>query len=663
MYCRFILSIWLVLVSMSAFAQDTRNVKRGDVFMKKGDYATAASFYKKAADENMNDLVAKEKLAKAFKELGDFQSAEAVYHILATSPTADVINKFYYAQMLRMNGKYDVAGMQYKAYFEARPDDPLAVEFRNFATNIQVLQKDEGRYKLTNIPENSAGSDAGPTFCVYDFCYTSNGHSSGKKGTYDLYMLRGGNPGNPASPQKLKGKVNGRLDEGPATFSSNGMEMIFTQRNYGHRSKDGVIKFGLYHAEYDSINKSWLNVMPLSITDFNYNFMQPSLSKDGSKLFFVSDIPGGLGETDIYMCTRQGNTWGQPVNLTSLNTVGKEETPFIAEDGTLYFASDSRMGLGGFDIYAATLADTVWSHVTNLGVPINSAYNDFGYVSDPIGHSGYIVSNRPGGVGGNDIYHFTASNELLSAGGDVEDNATEIKKSIELEVNVSQQGGSKLQGVSAVLFNPATGKKMEQTSDSDGYVKFDAEANQEYVLKVFKTDMQQGGYEKFVRPISTIGLKPGQTIREEAQLIYHDKMDNTEASTSTGFTGGNVAGGALQNNGLPTVYFALGSYSIDATTKKKLDEVVKLMRANPSVEVEISSNTDATGDLRTNMALSAKRSLTCLNYLVSRGISKSRFIAVGYGAKNQLNNCAKPNHCTDAERAMSRRTEFKFIKQ
>ncbi len=659
MYCRFIFSACVcLLVVSSAFAQNPHNNKMGDDCMKRGDYAKAASFYKKAADANINDVLAKEKLGKALVALGDYQSAEAVYQLLATSPMASDTNKFYYAQMLRTNHKYEVAAINYKAYFDLHPNDPLAGEFRNFSEKLKALQQADNHYQLTNIPENTKGSDEGPTFCVYNFCFTSNGNSSGSKnGNYDLYILHGGNPAN-REPEKIKGKANWSLNENAAAFTNDGREMIFTRSN-NHKSIDKGYKLGLYHADYDSVGKKWINVKPLSFSDNNYNYMQPALSKDGSKLLFSSDKPDGLGETDIYMVVKQGNSWGAPVNLgAGVNTIGREETPFIASDGSLYFASDSRMGLGGLDIYAATATDSTWGNASNVGIPINSAFDDFGYVNDPTSHSGYIVSNRPGGMGKNDIYHFTPSNDLLSASGALTNNINSPRKIIELNINVSQ-GNDKLQNATAVLFNPATGVKIEHVSDIDGYVKFEAEPNQEYVLKVFKTDMQQGGYEKFVRPISTLGLKPGQVLREDAQLIYHENM---EAAMGTEMSSAKVQSGSPNMAGLPTIYFGTGSYTLDATSKKKLDEVVKLMKQNPSVEMEISSNTDASGDLRSNMALSAKRSLACLNYLVTQGINKGRFIAVGYGDKMPVNNCIKVSNCTDVEKAKNRRTEFKIIK-
>jgi len=747
MYCRFILSAFCFLLGVSAFSQNV-NIRKGDVCMQNGAYAKAASFYKKAADGDLSDVTAKEKLAKAFMALGDYASAEAVYQVLAASPKAGAIDKFYYAQVLRMNGKYEVADIQYRAYAEAHPNDPLNDEFRNFATNVQALNYPNSHYRVTNIPENSADNDEGPTMCLYTFCFTSNRPSLGRKGTYDLYFLHGGDASNPASPQKIKGKVNMPLDEGPATFSSNGREMIFTRSNYKHKSEDGFIKLGLYHADYDSVGQKWVNITVLPFINYDYNYMQPSISKDGNRLFFASDLKGGLGETDIYVSEKQGNTWGPPVNLgSSINTTGTEGYPFIADDGTLFFASDSRMGLGGLDMYAASSTSSSWGNVVNLGAPLNSSRNDFGYIADASGRSGYFVSNRPGGMGGNDIYHFTLNTSsvcdtlldaatqipvadasvIITAGDSTQKKTTsnangefcfELESgslvtvaasklgyasyngqlnaspemsqviylkhqgTIGLNINLSQTGNGKPVNAKAVLVDAASQQTVAQKGADDGVIKFNLEPNHEYVVKV-TGDSTSDNYDQFVRPISTIGLRAGQTLNEDAHLIFHGtsavaladkptlrpaKKNNTATAEVT--TAAKPVKKAPVNNNipdnkgdglLPNVYFGVGSYGLDERAKESLDKIAAFMKSSATMQIEISSNTDASGNVQSNMVLSARRALACLNYLTGKGISKSRFIAVGYGDKKMVNNCDRTSHCTEAEKAMNRRTEFKII--
>ena len=402
-------SILCCCLMASRFAvSQADDIKKGDAGMRSGSYEKAVTFYKKAVAADKTSIAANEKLGKALMAAGEFQNAESVYSLLASLTPESSIDHFYYAQALARNAKYAEAARSYQIYFKMHSDDPLAAEFKDYESRLKLLQYDSNKFNMIDVPENSTGSDEGPAVCLFFVCYSTNGHSKDTvEKTYDLYMLKGGNPANPPAPEKLKGDIDGMLNEGPATFSRNGMEMIFSRSNYGHKGADGEMRQGLYHSEYDSISKKWMKITPLNFIDYNHNFKQPSLTKDGSSLYFSSDIDGGFGETDIYVSHLHGNLWTTPVNLgRGINTVGRDETPYIADDGTLYFASDSHMGLGGLDIYAARLSNGTWSHAYNLGAPFNSPYNDFGYILDTNGGSGYIVSDRPGGMGGNDIYQF-----------------------------------------------------------------------------------------------------------------------------------------------------------------------------------------------------------------------------------------------------------------
>jgi len=377
MFYRLIVYCYCLLASLATFSQNSADIKKGDAYLTRSDYTRAVEFYKKAVAAHKTSISANEKLGKAYLTLNDPKNAEAIYSQLASITPEGSLDRFYYAQVLRMNGKYSEAGKTYDIYFKAHPNDPLANEFRNFESRVMHLLTDTDYYKITDIPENTSGSEVGPTFCFYFFCYSSNKHDlNAPTDNYDLYIQRGGNPSNHPAPEKLKGDVNGRLTEGPATFSRDGKEMIFTRSNYGQKGADGKIKIGLYHADYDSTDKKWINTAVLNFIDYDYNFMQPSLSTDGSTLYFASDIPGGFGGIDIYVCHKQGNAWSAPVNLGSgINTMGSEQTPFLSDRGILFFASDSRMGLGGLDMYSATATDGVWGHATNLGAPLNTAYH------------------------------------------------------------------------------------------------------------------------------------------------------------------------------------------------------------------------------------------------------------------------------------------------
>lgn len=410
-----LLFLFMMSGSAATNAAEESYVQKGDKLMAAFCFDLAAEQYKTATDRDTNDVVAWEKLGNAYLILDDYKNAEPVYKVLSTHPLAKPIDRFYYGQVLRANGKYAEAQNAYNAFREAAPNDSRAVEFKGFYDAVNLLAADNKSYTLTPFAQNTSASEMSPAFCGDKIILSSNRKDGNPvhyrdigdgEPFYDLYEMKQPGTDTMNIPVKLKGKVNGRLNEGPATFSADTMEMIFTQTNYITKGTDHISKLGLYHADYNK-KKGWINIRPLPCNSYTYDVAHPSLTADGKKLYFISDMPGGFGETDIYVMEKTGNTWGSPVNLgAKINTPGREMFPFAEGSNKLYFSSDTRVGLGGLDIYLALLDDTVWNSPLDLGAPINSVADDFGFITDSTKTKGLFVSNRTGGQGSDDIYGF-----------------------------------------------------------------------------------------------------------------------------------------------------------------------------------------------------------------------------------------------------------------
>lgn len=207
--------------------------------------------------------------------------------------------------------------------------------------------------------------------------------------------------------------LNTKYHEGPMTFTSDAKKVIFTRNNYnnGHynTSKDKVNKLKIYLAE-DKGEGQWSNIQELPINSNEYSTGHPSLTKDNKLLYFVSDMPGGLGGTDIYVCEFNDGKLGTPVNMgPNINTAGNEMFPYVDERGNLYFSSDGQAGLGDLDIFYVKLINgtKVLGNVKNMGTPINSNKDDFGLITDGERKSGFFSSNRKRGSTDDDIYRFT----------------------------------------------------------------------------------------------------------------------------------------------------------------------------------------------------------------------------------------------------------------
>ncbi|MES2621721.1 MAG: OmpA family protein, partial [Bacteroidota bacterium] len=428
----FILS--LTLVSPTVFsgmtnpvAEDNNSlqqsyVEKGDKLMKDFNFDQATEFYKKAADRDTNDVDAWEKLGNAYLLMDDYKSAEPVYKFLSIHPLAQAADKFYYGQVLRALGRYDEAHQAYSKFTEAAPNDSRAGEFKDFFLKLKPFLLDNKLFELTPFEVNTDASEIGTAFYNDKIIFSSNRttgspikHSdiNSQNPYYDIYELRANDTSKSNIPKRIKGDINRQFNEGPATFSADGREMIFSRTHYVSKGTDRISKLGLYHADYNE-KQGWTNVQPLPFNSYTYNVTHPTLSKDGTRLYFISDMPGSFGETDIYFSEKKDSTWSNAVNLgNAINTPGREMFPFIEDNLKLYFSSDSRVGLGGLDIYSVFRSNENWIYLTNLGAPVNTTSDDYGYVSDVSGKKGFIVSNRSGGKGSDDIYKFLRNDQKL----------------------------------------------------------------------------------------------------------------------------------------------------------------------------------------------------------------------------------------------------------
>jgi outer membrane protein OmpA-like peptidoglycan-associated protein/tetratricopeptide (TPR) repeat protein len=703
-------------------------VERGDRNFKHFDFAMAADKYKTASDKAPNDIQIKEKLARSYEMMEDHVNAELIYGQLVKINTSAIIDRLYYGMELRANGKYDEAAKAFNSYDQAVIDDSRAKELSGNADKMKVLAIDNKIYQVNNLQDqNSPASEMGVAFFKDGILFSSNrgvDHSVIRtdmwtnRRFYDLYTS--GRQGDKLSaPVKVKGtKLDRRFHEGPAVVSADGKELFFTRSNYkglaARRSEDKTVKLKIMHADWNDTKSKWVNIKELSIDNDQYSVAHPALSKDGKRLYFISDMPGGLGETDLYVSYRDmSNTWGPAINLgPGVNTKGRELFPFIADDGTLYFSTDSRTGLGGLDIYSATFVNGMWGNVQNLGAPINTNSDDFGFIVQSNNVDGYFISNRPGGKGDDDIYKFKKIGvtlcgsvvdaiskavlsgaivklsdansviatkaaddkgqfcfpvlpnivyKLTAAQKDYEANSSSAPGTngnqvvqiplsklggIDLNTCVKQAGAGTLVGATVELTNKATGAQKTCTITADCKCKFDLEANSDYTLCAYKkSDNAKGSYDRPCIDITTKGKVAPASIYENLEMTYLEenmviKIDN--------------------------LYYDVNKWNIRPDAAVELDKLVSLMQSFPNMEIELSSHTDCRGSIKFNDDLSAKRAKSCVEYLVAHGIAANRMIAVGYGERKLVNNCACEGNvkstCTDEQHQQNRRTEFKILK-
>ncbi|MEM1322847.1 MAG: OmpA family protein [Bacteroidota bacterium] len=216
-------------------------------------------------------------------------------------------------------------------------------------------------------------------------------------------------------PEPFASELLTPVHEGPLTFDRTNDNMYFTRNNYyngkSKKAKDGKVKLKIYSATKKE--DKWGDIKDLSFNDNDSNTAHPSISVDGDVMYFASDRPGGFGGMDIYLARKQGDSWGEPVNLgPGINTEVDDIFPYIHADGTLYFASKGHSGYGGLDIFFTTKVGNGWKKPANLGKPFNSEQDDFGFITDRDKKNGYFSSNRNGGLGHDDILSYYITTNL-----------------------------------------------------------------------------------------------------------------------------------------------------------------------------------------------------------------------------------------------------------
>lgn len=481
----FVLLLLLCMVT-TVFAQDNR-LKKPDELFDKFSFPEAAEAYKKVlAKEDIPE--AKIKLADCYRFMNMPIEAEYWYEQVVQLAESEPIHKYYYGMALKANGKFDEAKQMFLQYAQLVPADTRGLRQVESCEQANYFLTDPGIYQIALAASvNSDKADFGPAFYKEGIVYASENNVKNNEMEYnwreqpflDLFYAKkeGENPAQLKSPETFKGSVNTYLHEGTLTFSEDFGTMYFTRNSYykgriGYDTEEKLKTVNLQIFEAKAEGDKYGEIKSLPFNNDDYSVGHPALSPDGQALYFVSDMPGGYGGTDVYVSYKSGDNWGQPENLgPEINTEGNEMFPYLAKDGVLYFASDALPGLGGLDIFSTKQqGDGTWSAPENLRYPINTNADDFAFIIDQKNENGYFSSNRPGGKGDDDIYSFTRLNNIMT--GIVVDCETQ-KPIKEAEVEL-REGNSVLQkrktnAKGTFTFPMSPGKEYEVVAIKEGY--------------------------------------------------------------------------------------------------------------------------------------------------------------------------------------------------
>lgn len=447
------------------------------------NFVDAIELYKELAKQNIAIEEVTKKLANAYRLINDSKGAEEWYAKLVSMPGKTPIDIYHYAEALQQNGKQKEALSHFDFFHEFNPDDSRGKEWATNPGLLDRIIKDNSRFRVTHLSINSTGADFGTAFYGNKVIYTSNRtaefatshkHSWNNKAFLDLYVADQDDNNNLSNPKILSNVINTKFHDGPASVSSDGKTVYFTRNNYFKnkkgRGKDGTIRLEIYVAKKDA-KDNWSTVNPFVYNSADYSIGHPSLSLDGKRLYFVSDMVGSIGETDIWYSDLQNDgSWAKPINCgREINTEGKELFPFISENNILFFASNGHVGMGGLDLFMSTVNNNVHSKSKNLGSSINTKNDDFAFIINKQENKGYFSSNREGGTGDDDIYSF----EVLK----------KFKVSYSLSGIVVDKQTQQILPNSKVKLLDATGKIIEEVlTDEKGAYTFEVLADKEYRL-------------------------------------------------------------------------------------------------------------------------------------------------------------------------------------
>lgn len=649
----YIMAVLLPGLAVVPGAYGQSSLQKARASMENFDYADAARYYEKHFSVNPVQTDQARELAEVYIQMNDTRSAETWYARVVESDSRTAEDVLRYAHILKSQGRYGDAILQYEHYAAIKPEArEEAVSYVIESLRSQEWMANPTFFEVWNESRfNTEFSDFGLMPFQNGYVLTSDRKLAGKY--YPEQEIYGwtGNPylklyrfaGENESGYQVMEGLNNTYHNGPGTFDRESKRIYFTRTKmirtrikpvnsdptswYDLAQKvDYVMRLEVYSASFNG--SGWEDVKPFehNLAD-EYSVGHPALSPDGKTLYYVSDMPGGYGDADIYYSTLlDDGSWSDPRNAgPDINTSGKEVFPFVSPDGTLYFSSDGHPGMGGLDLFRAEGNRDRWSIPENLKYPINSPADDFSLLTDESGQAGYISSNRSGGAGLDDIYGFRW--------------APPTRLVLEVKTFERLDDGTLLPlpsvEVSAVDISDQT--NMALFTGDDGSALAVARCNTGYDIK----GSREGYYANQVSIITPVCQTRNDTVF--AELVFDKIVVNKPI--------------VLEN-----IYYDFDKWNIRPDAAIELNKLVKILSDNPQISVELGSHTDARGTKDYNEQLSQKRAESAVAYIISKGIDPERITAKGYGENVPVNGCVDGVNCDDESHQMNRRTEFKVTR-
>ncbi|WP_109832043.1 carboxypeptidase-like regulatory domain-containing protein [Reichenbachiella versicolor] len=484
-------------------------VRLADIEYRNNNFEGAIKLYQSAISKVDSLFDVQIKLARCYQYSGLPDSAIVQYRSVFNSLKENSISDsllYEFGQALVVSKQYEEA-----AKWLSKSKDSRAKNYLKTISNLDQINQDSIFTNIVNWRINTSGSDFSPAYFKEGLIWVSNKNStSSDPNDFDLFYTKDINQ--EGELERFANNINSKFGEGSAVYSSQGGKLYFTRvEKKNKKLEDGEKIHQLSIFEISDEAGEFKNPIPITLNSDEFSIGHPALSKNGNQLFFASNMPGGFGGTDIYESTYIDDKWSEPKNLgAKVNTSGNESFPFLLNDSTLYLASDGLGGLGGLDIFKVSLGNEI--EVSNLGYPINTAYDDFGFITKNNGRSGFFSSNRRGGQGSDDIYKFTY-----------------LKVPFFAEVN--DQQGNPVPDVK-VKINTNYGRDLVSQTDSLGRYEFPVKVGEKYKLILSKKGYQSKQIS--LNPKDTSEVYETQVLSHEIPVIARKPTDKLEYRVQIG---------------------------------------------------------------------------------------------------------------------------------
>lgn len=590
------LSLIIAVICLALTGCRGPKLATADEQMARGEYYDASKTYRKIynkltkkADRPLRGEVAF-KMGNAHRKLSQSARAAAAYQNAIRYGYPDTLAQLYLAEMLHADGKYSQAVRAYQEYLMQNPRSSAAINGLKGALIADSLRSNPNRYIVKSARLfNSRRSDFSPMFNDEILYFTTTNEKvvgdkrseiTGMKKS-DIWMARKNERGEWLRPEAVEGDLNSEMDEGIMSFSPDGNTMYLT---VARRMPDRHTGVEIYTSSRS--DASWSKAVKFDITsDTISSFGHPSVSPDGKYLYFTSDMPG-FGGKDIWRINLQERA-GSLENLgEQINTPGDEVFPYAVSDSILIFSSNGHPGMGGLDLFRATLQpDGNWN-ISNMGSPLNSNADDFGMTYDPHKpNSGYFSSNRGDGRGYDHLFSFELPDLKINLSGWVMDVDEEPVPN----------------AVIRIVGNDGTIQKT--AARPDGSFSFPLQRGVSYVM--------MAGAKGYLNARQ-------QFTADTAAVDAEYEVDFMLASLS-------------KPNIVENIFYDFDKATLRPESTQALDELVQLLKDNPNITIEMASHTDRVGTEEYNIDLSQRRAKSVIDYLIAAGIAPDRLQYQGYG--------------------------------